>query len=246
MDELELQTLLAEHGRAERSMLAAERARILERLDRVDSNPADQTDAEGAVDITPWRDAPGDNRQMPLAIAAAVLAVLAIGSLIAFVGSNEEPSIAVVAEPENAEPTRAPVPSPTATPVPAPVCPTAVLEFMAAVDAWDGIDQWAALVDDRRPDPDLPLLAAAALADWQHLDPDDPLHEGLEVPVEEPVIGPQETITEFSARRAEPLNLAFVRLRTAASAAGTVLAPCAGDIEAVAAELGLSAEEPPG
>lgn len=254
-DETELQNLLAEHDAADRPMRPEERSRLLDRLgiDSVDdgaAQPAVPEEQEPTLVEISAR--PGSSietgaarpKRLPLpAIAAALIALLALLAGLALTGNRQEPSVNVVDQPDlQLVPTPAPTstPAPMPTPAPPPTCPASVAEFVAAVDAWDGVDQWASLIDERRPDPDLPTLAAGALDDWRQLDPDDPLH-AHEVSLDDVVAEAGEDRRATFARRSEPIQLTFDNIRLASSQVGSPLSPCAADIEIVAAELGLPA-----
>ena len=249
MNDAELRDLLAAHADADRSMRDGERARILERL--AAGEEADDM-ASGAVagerppavpDITPTggRGRVEPLRVVPLRAAAVVLVLLAIGGTILWVGTQGDPELTVVADPEpTAESTGGP--EPTVALVAA--CPASAVAFIEAVDAWDGIDQWAALIDDRRPEPDLPTLGSVALADCRSLDPADPRHAALDVSIEEPVLAPDETGAEFDARRAEPLHRLLDAMRLSATDPASSLGPCAGALDQLAAELDLPAPSP--
>jgi len=237
---------MTEHDDVERGMLPEERARVQARLDAgMDkSSVANLTLSDPApdpaliIDITPGQGSP--DRKPPLWIAAAA-ALVVLAGLFFLTGprqSNDE--VAVVAE--VAEPTPVPVPSPT----PVPTCPTAVDDFVVAVDSWDGIEQWASLIDERRPDPDLPTLAAAAIAEWETLAPGSRFLEGLEIEVEEPPGSVSESQAALTERRVAPLQLAFDRMRLASRDASSALGPCSERIEIVAQELNLVVLSPDG
>lgn len=249
LSEADIKELLEDHQRIERRLREDERARVIARLGFGETETASgpvqrspelvlvEDDDDEATTIYPvWGDdvrVRRAKRRLVLQAGAALIALVAVVSVVRLVGDGESPSVVVADQPLNAPPA-----SPATNPEP-PTCPAAVMEFVEAVDAWDGIERWAELVDERRPDPDLPTLAAAALAEWRGLAPDDELHQEVDVAVEEPEFDANQLPSEIRLLRAEPLNLVFDRLWLASQDEGGPIAPCAETITVVADELSL-------